>query len=93
MCIRDRDSTCPTARFSLVLPTTALPHFLPLAAVYGFCPVRRTQVITRPGKPCKRTLLELRMQPAPTTDDELVLVGDGGGRSEAYATLCRDFYL
>ena len=30
----------------------------------------------RPGKPCKRTLLELRMQPAPTTDDELVLVGD-----------------
>lgn len=87
------DSTCPTARFSLVLPTTALPHFLPLAAVYGFCPVRRTQVITRPGKPCKRTLLELRMQPAPTTDDELVLVGDGGGRSEAYATLCRDFYL
>ncbi|MGM9689141.1 MAG: tRNA1(Val) (adenine(37)-N6)-methyltransferase [Alloprevotella sp.] len=87
------DGTCPAARFALVLPTAALPHFLPLAAVYGFNVARRTQVITRPGKPCKRTLLELRLLPVPTVCDELVLVGDDGGRSEAYASLCRDFYL
>lgn len=87
------DATCPAARFSLVLPTAALPHFLPLAAVYGFCLTRHTRVITRPGKPCKRSLLELRLQAQPTADDELVLVGEDGGRSAAYATLCRDFYL
>ena len=83
----------PHARFSLILPTQALARFLPLAAVHGLYVTRRTDVVTRPGKPPKRTLLELRPHPAPMRHDELVLVGDDGGRSEAYANLCRDFYL
>ena len=87
------DSTDSHARFSLILPTQALPRFLPLAAVHGFHETRRTDVVTRPGKPPKRTLLELRPHPAPMRRDELVLVGDDGGRSKAYAHLCRDFYL
>ena len=64
-----------------------------MAAVHGLHETRRTDVVTRPGKPPKRTLLELRPHPAPMRRDELVLVGDDGGRSEAYAHLCRDFYL
>lgn len=87
------DPAAPHARFSLILPTQALPRFLPLAAVHGFHETRRTDVVTRPGKPPKRTLLELRPHPVPMRRDVLVLVGDDGGRSEAYANLCRDFYL
>lgn len=81
------------SRFSLILPTAALPRFLPLAACHGFTPARRTDVVTRPGKAPKRTLLELRTQPAVLRCDTLTLAAPDGGRSEEYAALCRDFYL
>lgn len=84
----------PQSRFSVILPSPALPTFLPLAAVHGFYLARQTNVVTRPGKPCKRVLLEFRLQPTPTAQtDELVLVADDGGRSAAYSALCADFYL
>lgn len=81
------------ASFNLILPAAALARFLPLAAVHGLFPVRRTHVVTRPGKPCKRVLLELSPHACPLACDELALLDDKGNRSEAYASLCRDFYL
>lgn len=83
----------PEARFCVILPTQALQRFMPLAAVHGLHLVHRTSVVTRPGKPCKRTLLEYRTAPAAPIEDELVLVNDQGGRSDAYNALCGDFYL
>lgn len=84
----------PESRFSVILPQPALSTFLPLAAVHGFYLSRQTHVVTRPGKPCKRVLLEFRLQASPQVAvDELVLVGDDGGRSLAYSALCADFYL
>lgn len=87
-------STDEGATFAVVLPHTAAAHFTALAACHGLSLARRTEVVTRPGKPAKRVLLELRRScSGPPLTDTLVLVGDDGGRSERYAALCRDFYL
>lgn len=88
----------PDARrhcFSVVLPTAAASRFEATAAIYGLSLTRRTEVLTRPTKPCKRVLLEFsRGSHAEATKTErLVLVDGQGGRSEGYQALCRDFYL
>lgn len=87
------DFVAPAASFSVVLPTTALASFIPLAATFGLYPSRRTSVVTRPGKPAKRTLLELRPEATVPHCDELTLLAPDGQRSVDYATLCRDFYI
>lgn len=87
------DADSPTARFCVILPATAVARFIPAAAVYGFNLARRTNVVTRPGKPCKRVLLDFRLQAQPPVTDELVLVAPDGSRSTQYAELCREFYL
>lgn len=87
------DADSPAARFCVILPATAVARFIPVAAVYGFNLARRTNVVTRPGKPCKRVLLDFRLQAPPPVTDELVLVAPDGGRSVQYAELCREFYL
>lgn len=86
---------CPHARFSVILPTPALTRFIPLAAVHGLYVTRRTAVVTKVGKPCKRTLLEFRRQALPggPVCDTLELMDAESNRSVAYAQLCRDFYL
>ena len=87
------DKDCPTARLALILPSPALPRFLPLAELHGWHLCRRTDVVTRKGKPAKRVLLEWQLQAAGLVHDELELVGDDGGRSAQYAALCEAFYL
>lgn len=87
------DADSPAARFCVILPTTVVARFIPAAAVYGFNLARRTNVVTRPGKPCKRVLLDFRLQAQPPVTDELVLVAPDGSRSTQYAELCREFYL
>ena len=83
-------------RFCVVLPTAAVSRFVALAAAYGFCPERRTDVVTRPHKSPKRSLLSFLLrpqEPVVQTVDVLPLLAEDGGRSEAYARLCRHFYL
>lgn len=94
------DKSFPYSNLSLILPATAVRHFVSLANVHGFVLTHRTDVVTRPGKPAKRVLLELILLSTTRTQqkislkhDELILTGDNGKRSEAYATLCREFYL
>lgn len=87
------DRTAPAASLSVVLPTAAVARFVPLAATHGLYLTRRTAVVTRPGKPAKRTLLELRPEAAPPRLSELVLLTPDGSRSPAYASLCEAFYI
>lgn len=87
------DTTHPQARFSVILPTAALSNFKTLAAFHNLHLKRCTQVITRPGKPSKRALLEFTPHRCTATNNELILVAPDGGRSEAYSTLCHAFYL
>lgn len=83
----------PTASLSVVLPAQASSAFIPLAGKQGLYVSRRTDVITRPGKPPKRILLEFRLQPSMPVCEQLILMDEGGKRSKAYSDLCRDFYI
>lgn len=83
----------PDARFSLIIPTWALPRFLPLAACHGLFPARRTDVVTKVGKAPKRTLLELRRGSCDCLTEELALMDADGQRAEAYRRLCGGYYL
>ena len=87
------DAEATTARFSVVLPTVAAPNFIALAAVHGLDLIRRTDVVTRRSKPCKRVLLEFSPHSVSLQRSTLELLGVGNERSEEYDELCKDFYL
>lgn len=80
-------------RFSLVLPFEQTENLVRLAAEYGLHPSRQTSVVTRPGLPPKRTLMEFRRTPVALQSDELVIELDRHVYSEEYIALTRDFYL
>lgn len=83
-------------RLAIILPTQAITRFHPLATLHGFALEHRTDVVTKPGKPAKRTLLSYVLNPTERPSeqtDELILMDTYGNRSEAYSRLCRDFYL
>lgn len=84
----------PAGLFSVVLPTKETDAFTAECLVAGLHLVRRCDVRTTPRKQPKRSLLTF--SPTPTNDlslESLTLMNPDGSRSEAYATLCHDFYL
>lgn len=93
------DAACrlmtPQASFQMIVPATARTAFLTEASAHGLWLVRRTDVLTVPGKAPKRTLLHLSSaRPAePPAVDELPLCGPDGRRSPQYDRLAHDFYL
>lgn len=87
------DKDAPQAMFSVVLPTQAVSRFITQAAIYGLQLSRRTHVVTRPQKPCKRTLLAFSPHDVTPIEDTLVLLNSDGSRSAEYEHLCADFYL
>lgn len=98
-----RELLCHAARLlraegvlAIVLPAESEYMILSEAPQYGLTPYKITRVRTKEGKPIKRVLIALKKTSAPTSveADELCLMGlDGAPRSEAYRTLCKDFYL
>lgn len=86
------DYTNKKARFYVILPTSSASRFICSASIYGLSLTRRTDVITRPGKPCKRVLLCFSPQPTLLEHNQLILMTNNGNRSEQYQLLCKDFY-
>ena len=85
----------PRATLQVIVPATARTAFLTEASARGLWLVRRSDVVTVPGKAPKRTLLHLssgRPDEAPAVD-ELPLCGRDGRRSPEYDRLTHDFYL
>lgn len=84
----------PKGLFSLILPTQTAHAFVTHALSCGWFVARECHVYTVAHKPPKRILLTLsRSNPCTAGKEELVLQGDDGKRSEAYSSLCSDFYL
>lgn len=79
--------------FSVIIPSEQTDDFINLSAVQGLYPSRLTQVITRPGLPPKRSLLEFRKKDQDCLVDELVVELERHVYSEDYITLTKDFYL
>lgn len=84
-------ASCGT--LSLVLPAALEGELLASAHAAGLRLRRLCRVRTTERKPPKRILAELGAEAAEPQFSELVLTAPGGARSEAYAALCRDFYL
>ena len=84
-------ASCGT--LSLVLPAALEGELLASAHAAGLHLRRLCRVRTTERKPPKRILAELGAEAAEPQFSELVLTAPGGARSEAYAALCREFYL
>ena len=80
-------------RFSIILPAEQTDLLVQAAAEVGLYPTRYTAVITRPGLPPKRTLMELGRSSMTCQPDELVIELERHVYSEDYIALTRDFYL
>lgn len=80
-------------RFSLILPADQTDELLRIARAQGLYPSRLTQVITRPGLPPKRSLVEFQKTYREIRENELVIELDRHVYSEDYITLTREFYL
>lgn len=87
------DLLTPDGRFSLILPTDQTDELLRIAETQGLYPSRWTQVITRPGLPPKRSLVEFRKTHQNYSVKELVVELDRHVYSEEYIALTREFYL
>lgn len=83
----------PEGRFSIILPAEQTGDLLRLAESQGLYPSRHTAVVTRPGLPPKRTLMEFRKAPIAYSVEELVIELERHVYSEEYIALTRDFYL
>lgn len=83
----------PDGCFSIVLPSEQMDVLLQKANGVGLYPSRRTDVITRPGIPPKRVLLEFTRVQMPFLTDELVIELGRHCYSEEYVSLTKEFYL
>lgn len=83
----------PDGRFSLILPADQTDELLRIAKTQGLYPSRWTQVITRPGLPPKRSLVEFRKTHQNYSVKELVVELDRHVYSEDYIALTKEFYL
>jgi len=80
-------------RFSIIIPSEQLDALIQAAGRVGLYPSRRTDVITRPGIPPKRVLLEFVRTRVPLLTDELVVELARHCYSEEYIALTKEFYL
>lgn len=83
----------PDGRFSIILPAGQAELLVEAAGRVGLYPSRQTDVITRPGLPKKRTLMELTHRRGTFQSDELIIELERHVYSSEYIALTKDFYL
>lgn len=84
----------PEGRVSLVLPSSRDEDVEFEAALAGLNRMRRCKVITREGKPARRTLWEFSSNADIRLNDTEIVIREFEGKfSEKYISLVRDFYL
>ena len=83
----------PQGHFSVILPSDQSDKLIETALSHGLYLSRHTAVITRPGLPPKRSLLEFRKSASQPILNEFVIELDRHVYSEEYIGLTRDFYL
>lgn len=80
--------------FHAIVPTSAYDAFAFCAWEQRLYPYRRTDVVTRPGKPVRRVLVSFAGgKEKPVLRDELVLCDARGLRTADFQKLTADFYL
>ena len=80
-------------RFSIILPAEQTDMLIQTACEQELYPSRQTTVITRPGLPPKRVLMEFQKTKKAFQTDELVIELERHVYSEGYIALTKEFYL
>ena len=80
-------------RFSIILPAEQTDLLIQTACTQGLYPSRKTAVITRPGLPPKRILMEFQKTRKAFQTDELIIELERHIYSEEYIALTKEFYL
>ena len=83
----------PEGRFSIILPADQTDDLFRIAEAQGLHPTRWTKVITRPGLPPKRSLIEFQKKALPIQTNELVIELERHMYSKEYIELTREYYL
>lgn len=78
---------------SLIVPYAVMGELVSAAMASGLSLCRRMTVRTVQRKPPKRVMLTFCRSGKGETREEEMVLNEAGGRSAAYALLCRDFYL
>lgn len=81
------------ATASIILPYDRTNETVAEAALNGLFLARRTDVITKPGKMPKRSLLEFKKSIQQTNFSQITLNDNQNNRSNQYKNLTKDFYI
>lgn len=83
----------PNGRFSIILPAEQTDNLIELASHSGLYLSRHTSVITRPGLPPKRALMEFSKSAVSCQTNELLIELSRHVYSQEYIELTKEFYL
>lgn len=79
---------------ALIVPAELERHVLDAAGTHGFYRIRCLRVFSKPGKPCRRLLLQFGQDPLhPFSGEELYITNEQGRYTSEYKALTGDFYL
>ncbi len=82
-------------RFAVILPVMEGYRFVELAEQYRLYLIRQTEVLSRPGKPVERLLMEFSQQDQRQVESDRLIIHEetGPGFTPEYRKLTGDFYL
>lgn len=82
-------------RFDVIIPATSAQEFISEAIRHRLNLTRKTEVITKPGTPSKRVMMEFCKNTSnnATTEYTQLLLSENGNKSQEYTNLTSDFYL
>ena len=82
-------------KFSVIIPATSAQEFISEAIRHRLNLTRKTEVITKPGTPAKRVMMEFCKNTSnnATTECSQLLLSENGNKSQEYINLTSDFYL
>ena len=79
---------------SLILPAESENALLSIATQTGLYPTRLVHVYSKPGKPVKRIMVELRKRnDQPCEESHFYIESESSPRSDEYTALTKEFYL
>lgn len=90
---RARTLLAAEGRIGIILPAELNKMVVDTAWNYGFYPLAKTEVYTKPGKPCRRLLMCFSRDNGLCCETQLYIESLSGGYSPEFAALTRDFYL
>ena len=90
---RSKSLLAPQGHVSIIVPSEVEKLVMDAAWEYNFYPSRRTNVYTKPLKPCRRILFEFKARQTTCEENDLYIENGAGGYSDEYIALTRDFYL